>query len=763
MNIKINILNQNLKIPQEIVQAADGDELIAKIFYNRGYTSADTIRQMLHEEFYIPTETSEFPYMDEAIQRIVEAIESKQLIAVYGDYDVDGVTSTATLVQCLNFFTSSVIYHVPDRFTEGYGMNEEVIRGMAGRGVSLVITCDCGISNSNEIALAKDLGMDVIITDHHNIPDNLPPTEIILNPKLLAEGHRARNISGCAMAYFLCLALLQHYNQQEKSKEFLDLLALSLVADVVSLNGENRYLLKKALPRLFNTERVGLKELFAVIEQNSKLTNEEDIAFQIAPRINAAGRMDTAKLPVELFLCNISHYARSMAERIDILNRERKRVQQEIIEQAVDMVENRKKNKTVLVLFNEFWHHGIIGIAAGKICETYKKPAILLSMKEDGSTVVGSARSIDEINVYELIKECSSKLLKFGGHSAAAGLSLRREDLEAFAEEIERAAEKRYSISSTVTVDVDRELDVGGVNEELYERLCSAGPYGEGFEAPVFTARNVSVVSDRKTEKNHHIMVLAGENNIRIPAVKWFGGDTNLQGKVFDITYKIGRNTYRGNSQLQLTLDYIIESSGKMVKAFEGGFTDCRGKSIMNIISQYKGAVVFYEGLNSACPIEGTVDRYGLKQADNLLLLSTPTNTAIFRELVSLVNPQNIVLNFSVLPDYSFKGFVMNLMSTLKYIINNDDGRVQLETLASRLCVEETIIKAGLKYLRAAGKIKYSWNIDDNRVYIDISNNSPDRNIHMAEKNLKNALMEKSAYQQFLLKLEAERFKEYLK
>lgn len=761
MQVKINVLNENIKIPQDIIKAADGDELIARLFFNRGYKDPDTIRQMLHEELYMPVRDDEFPAMQEAVKYIVKALDNGDRIAVYGDYDVDGVTSTVTLVQCLRCFTAAVDYHVPDRFTEGYGMNSDVIRRFSETGVSLIITCDCGISNYTEINLAKELGMEVIVTDHHNIPEILPPADVILNPKLLCVGHRARNISGCGMAYFLCRALLTYYQRPEKADDFLDMLALSLVADVVSLNGENRYLLKRAMPKLFNTNRTGLKELFTVIERDSKLQNEEDIAFQIAPRINAAGRMDSAALPVELFLCENPLVAASLAEKIDFYNKERKRVQQDIIKQAIELVEGIKKNKTVLVLYGEFWHHGIIGIAAGKICETYRKPAILLSLKEDGVTVVGSARSTEDINIYELLKECSGKLIKFGGHSAAAGLSLRREDVHAFTEEIERMAEKKYSIKSDVLVNVDMELNIDEVCDELYNRICSAGPYGEGFEPPVFTASHITVVSDRKTEKNHHIMVLADENDTRIPAVKWFGVNYSLQDRVFDITYKIGRNTYRGNSNLQLGIEHFLESNGKPKRAFSGAIIDERRSDFNILPAKYPDAVFFYEGLSSACPVENPMNRYTIVKVETLVFVSAPVNTALFREIISLANPKKVVICFSVLTEYGFKSFITGLMGVVKHCVNNQGGRVQIENLAMKLGVEENILIAALKYLQAIGKVDYS--IDKNMLLLYMSSRGQNRESIMLERRIRDALLEKGAYQEFLMKLEIDRFIEYLK
>ncbi len=763
MKVRINILNRDVEIPKEIVEAADGDELIARIFYNRGYKDAYTIRQMLKDEYYKPTDVDEFTHMHKAVERILLAADRDEKICVYGDYDVDGVTSTVTLVECLKLFVDKVVYHVPDRFTEGYGMNIEVIERLAEDGVKLVVTCDCGISNINEIKRAKELGMDVILTDHHNIPSELPDADVILNPKLLEEGHKARNMSGCAMAFFLCRAILKHKGMEEKTEDYYDMLALSLIADVVSLNGENRYLLKKAIPKLFDTKREGLIKLLEIASKTSELNTEEDIAFQIAPRINAAGRMETARLPVELLLSKDPYIAGEMAQKIDFLNIERKRVQQEIIDQAIEQVETKKKNKTILVLYSDFWHHGIIGIAAGRICELYRKPAILLSMKEDGKTIVGSARSVEEVNIYELIKECSGKLLKFGGHSQAAGLSLRKEELQDFIGEIEQLAEKRHYISETVSVDIDMELEIDSINEELYERLLLAGPYGEGFEAPMFASHNVKVLSDRKTEKNHHIMVLEGKNNKRISAVKWFGEDKSLQGKVFDITYKINKNTYKGNSSIQLNLANTIENDGEVKAVFSGRIIDERNCEVSLMASKYAKALFFYEGLNSACPIAEATDRFGIKQTDNLIFLSPPANTSIFREVVALSNPENIIISFNSLQDYSFKGFVMNLFGIIKHIVNQDKGMGNIEAVSIKLGVEESIVKSGLRFLKASGKINYLLSEDDRRVFILKGDGSHTREIVMAEKRLKNALMEKLAYQQFILKMEADMFREFLK
>jgi single-stranded-DNA-specific exonuclease len=763
MKVRLGIKNNGIKIAQELINAADGDELIGRLFFNRGYKDPHTVKQMLHEELYVPTDIWEFPQMKDAVEIIRRAIGNQKMIAVYGDYDVDGVTSTALLVQCLGFLTPNVLYHVPDRFTEGYGMNEGVIKGLHEKGVSLIITCDCGVSNLNEVTLAKNLGMSVIVTDHHSIPDVLPPADAILNPKLLPEGHKARNLSGCAMAYFLCRALLNSYGMEEKAKLFMDLVAMSLIADVVSLNGENRYLLKNGLPLLFNTRRTGLKALFNIIQQNSKIQTEEDVAFQIAPRINAAGRMDSARLPVDLLLVREAKAADDMARRINSLNEERKRVQEQIIKEAIEQVESYKKMNSVLVLYSEFWHHGIIGIAAGKVCEMYRKPAILLSLKEDGETIVGSGRSTDDVNIYDLLREASGSLLKFGGHSKAAGLSLKKEDIKAFTDEIEEKAERLIYTDNSMEIVVDDELSFDDINGDFYDRLKKAGPYGEGFEAPLFLTRNVSILNDRVTAKNHHILVVSDIDDVRLNAVKWFGTSDSLKEKVCDIVYKVGLNSYKGNISLQLTIEHLVETDGRIRKAFEGIIEDARDLGGQEAAEIYDNSIVFYEGIAERCPVEVTRNRLQLTKADNLVLLSIPVNSNVLREAVYLVNPKRVILNFSVISDYSLKGFIMELFGILKKSTTTGEGTFELYELAMLLGVEEEIVITALKYLKAAGKIDFIHEADESSVTIWRKNDVSSCDISVYEKKLKNALLEKNAQMSFIKSLECDIFKEYLK
>lgn len=307
------------------------------------------------------------------------------------------------------------------------------------------------------------------------------------------------------------------------------------------------------------------------------------------------------------------------------------------------------------------------------------------------------------------------------------------------------------------------ELPIDKVTDNVYDKIKDIGPFGEGFESPVFFAKRLKVESDRKTDKNHHIMVLSDENDTRIPAVKWFGDDYSYAGKLINITYRINKNNYKDTSTLQLNLDYILENNEDSICSFSGRFWEGRTSDIREILEKHNNALVFYEGLGVRCPIPDTVDRYNLKKTETLIFLTPPASTNIFREVISLASPDNIIVNFSAPADYSFSGFLKNLMGLIKYIINKQNSKTNVELLASKLCSEEALVFAGLKYLKILGKINYFVYSDNRIICFSTEIKTSKENIKNIERGLKNALMEKEAYRDFIMKLPIEQFIEYLK
>lgn len=749
-NIELNFPNID-EIPGDLVEAVNGNKIIASILYNRGITDLDKAKEFLDTAAYKPTSVEEFPDIKKAVERLNFAIKNNENILVYGDYDCDGITSTTLLVDCFKRFTGNVTYHVPDRFKEGYGMNSEVIKKQKGKGINLIVTCDCGISNIEEISLAKELGIDVIITDHHTIPDELPPADVILNPKLLSENHPAYNLSGCGMAYYLAKALLEEWGRGEVIEEYLDLVSLSIIADVVPLHGENRYLFKKGINKLLYPTRPGLKELYKIIERKTKVETEEEIAFQVAPRLNAAGRLDSAVKPVELLLSKDTNKASKLVTEINFLNTQRKVIQENIINEAVELVEKEKKDKKILVLYKSDWHQGVLGIAAGKICELYKRPVIMLSLKEDKETITGSARSTENVNIYELIKKCSNFLTNFGGHSQAAGLSLNKDKLNDFIKEMEWIAEDSITEDEKEIINIDINLELEEVTEALYKNIRKLAPYGEGFSKPLFYSENVEIFSDRVINDKHHQMVLGNENN-RIVAVKWNDENKDLSGRKVNVVYSIGRDNYHANNNIKLTLEHLIAVGAEEASGVAGSIIDARNYSLRQLVDRYKNGTFFYEGIKRIEDIN-TVDRSEVTSCEELILLSVPASSEILREIVSLANPEKLVFSFNQYEPKSLNEIINDALRIIKTVINKYKGYIDLIKIASLLNQEETTILCILEFLKAKGLIKYEMS-EDYLIFIEKGDNKQKTALTYATKNLKDKISETKAFQSYLLAME---------
>lgn len=591
MNKVIKIKNEKNITPKDLVEACNGDEIIARILFNRGITTKEQIKEITDIDSYIPFNSLDFPNIDKAIEIILDSIDNEEKIAVYGDYDVDGVTATTILVDALKEIGARVTYHLPDRFSEGYGMNIDVVRKLAAEGVKTIVTCDCGISNFNEINEARRLGMKVVLTDHHTIGEEIPDADVVINFKLLPEGYKARDISGCATAYHLINAIYTELGRDD-AYTYLDLVALSIIADVITVRNEARFLLIQGMPFLLNGSRTGIKALLDLI--GGEIKTEEDIAFQISPRINAAGRMETAAIPVEMLLTKDYDRAYELAQQIDLLNIERKNIQQEIFEEAKRQVEEEKASKNILVIYGEGWHHGIIGIVAGKVCETYGKPTLIMTLNEDGETIVGSARSTEDVNIYEVLKKHENYLLKFGGHSGAAGFSLNKSQLKEFVKALETHGDIYLASKEENVVYADMELNLNQINYDLVGRIDSLSPYGEGFDRPIFCNMGLNVIADRVTPKGHHFPVLEDKEGNKINALLWFGGNESLEGQKISVRYTITESVFNGEKELKLQLnDVIIVEDNENVDYEKPIFSLDEDYAINEFMKKFLGIIKF--------------------------------------------------------------------------------------------------------------------------------------------------------------------------
>lgn len=743
--MKILLKNYNIKTPEELIRACDGNEFLARILFNRDIDTYEKALEILDITRYIPFNVLEFPRIDEAVDMILNSINNKEKILVYGDYDVDGVTATTVLTDGLRKLGAEVIYHVPDRFSEGYGMNLEVIRGLNEENVKLIVTCDCGISNFDEIDLAKQMGIKVVLTDHHTIGASLPNADVVVNPKLLEEGHKARNISGCAMAYYVIKAIYNKLGKEEETDNYLDLVALSLLADVVPLVDESRYLLKKGLPYLYNSTRIGMQ---ALLEQIGKpVENTEDIAFQIAPRINAAGRMDSAIIPVEMFLSDDMEKAKEYAARIETYNTDRKNIQKEIFESAQRIVEEDKKNKKILVIFGEAWHHGVTGIVAGKICELYRKPTIILTTTEDCENVVGSARSVEDVNIYEVLSKHKEYLNKFGGHSGAAGLSLSKNNLDSFTKALEQYADIYFEEVTEEKIYADINLNIKDIDEGILELISKLEPYGEAFDSPVFCSKDINIISDAIKGAGHHFLVIEDKDGSHINAVKWNSGMESYQKQHVDLLYTIYKDTFNGNNEIKLKIDQIADYFDEGQTRIE--FINKKGVPIEELIGEYKDAQIFYEGPESYKPNWPTKTLETIEENEKLILYSVPRNKERLNKIIKKTNANIIIENYSYIPEYSLQQFMKMFLGNVKYLINNKKGMTTVLQMAKMLNIDEDFLLLFCEYMTKKGYIEFT-KADETLIF----NNGYKKEVvdKRLEEVVKRYLLDKEAYVNFVLR-----------
>lgn len=740
--MKIKIKNAGKRVPESLIKACSGNKILAKVFFNRGISSGEQLQIFLNQENYKPYSPLDFPMMEEACKLVIDSLEKKEKIAVYGDYDADGVTATTVLVSGLTHFGANVVYHVPDRFAEGYGMSADVVKKMKEENVALIITCDCGISNFDEIKLAKELGMKVVLTDHHTIGESLPEADFVINPKLLAEGHPIRMVSGCGVAYYFIKALGILLND-DVADSYLDLVALSIISDVIPLRLESRYLFTKGFSKLANGDRLGVRQLLSNL--SSGITSAEDIGFYVAPQINAVGRMDNARLAVELFLSEDEQKAKELADVVHRFNVDRKNIQAEIYEQAKQQVEEEKKNKKILILYGSNWHHGIIGIVAGKICEEYGKPCIVLSLNEEKDCVVGSARSTEKINIYNILSRFQEDLIKFGGHAEAAGLSLKYEMLSKFTEDLEQYADLYLQLEEEKEVTVDCELKFSAVNEDLWLQLKTGEPYGADFSEPVFSTRDCRIIKERISGL-HHFLTLVDTDGNEIGTTLWKYGTEPLLNKSCTVVYGIYKDTYQDRNEIKIKVSDLSFDPVEVIQ-HKAEWIDRRNLSLEDVVSEFPEYKVFYEGPEAYKPKMQTINSEFCDETYGIILSSLPRDTSVLEKIVENTNCEKIVINYAYLPKYDWNTYLKSFLGVVKSVVNRKFGKISIEEMAGILLVDSGFVRLCLQLYEKHGY--FSYKIEKNIVHFDIMKKEPIQDSYL-EGLAESYLAEKQEYANFM-------------
>jgi len=501
--------------------------------------------------------------MDKAVARLDKAITNNEKVMVYGDYDVDGTTAVATFFGFLSNYHKSLAYYIPDRYKEGYGVSDEGINYAAEHGFSLIVTLDCGIKANNRVADANTHGIDVIICDHHNPGDELPPALAVLDPKRADCAYPYKELSGCGVGFKLLQAFCQKKGINERTAlfDYLDLLAVSIASDIVPLTGENRILAYYGLKKLNQRPRPGLASLVNLCKNKRNLTIS-GIVFGIGPRINAAGRMDHAGAAVDLLLADSEDEAEVLASSIDHQNDERRTFDSSITEEALEMISTSEDMLAAksTVLFKNSWHKGVIGIVASRCIERYYKPTVILT--ESNDKVTGSARSVDGFDVYQAISQCADLLEQFGGHKYAAGVTLPTENVEAFRQRFEEVVKRTITQEQTKPViKADAVIFLDEINERFFKIISQMAPFGPKNMQPVFVSENVFATNARVLKGDHLKFTVKQEGTDAAFDAIGFGLGDYMDlvdcGMRFHLAYTIEENEFRGITSLQLMIKDI--------------------------------------------------------------------------------------------------------------------------------------------------------------------------------------------------------------
>ncbi|WP_102274443.1 single-stranded-DNA-specific exonuclease RecJ [Cytobacillus massiliigabonensis] len=494
-----------------LVQELNITPLVASLLVNRGLDTPEQARHFLFDqkqEFHDPFLLTG---MDAAVSRIKEAIENQEAILIFGDYDADGVTSTTVMMKTLQELGANVEFYIPNRFTEGYGPNIPAFQHASEIGIKLIITVDTGIAAVNEAKAAKELGLDLIITDHHEPGPELPEALAIIHPKLDNSEYPFRDLAGVGVAFKLAHALLGRIPEH-----LLEVAAIGTIADLVSLKGENRLIAKRGIKKLQSTSNVGLKALLKLNKVEPNSINEETVGFLIAPRLNAAGRLESADPAVDLLLTEDSLEAESIAEEIEQLNKDRKTLVSEITEQAIREVEERYpvNENAVLVIGREGWNAGVIGIVASKLVDTFYRPVIVLSYDLEKGLAKGSARSIAGFDLFKNLSDCREILPHFGGHPMAAGMTLKLDDVNELRNRLNTAAKEQLSEEDFVPVtQLDGEIALHDIHLNSLEELQMLSPYGMDNPKPKIMIKNANISAMKKIGSDQNHLKMTIENN----------------------------------------------------------------------------------------------------------------------------------------------------------------------------------------------------------------------------------------------------------
>ena len=529
--------------------------LIAQLLYNRGITDPAQIESFLNADERLLNDPFLLPDMDKAIARIYRGLLSGEAIAIYGDFDADGITATTVLIEGLSSLGGKAVPYIPHRTEEGYGINDAALTRLSQQGVSLVVTVDCGISAAPEVAMAQQMGLDIVITDHHTVPPQIPAAIAVVNPKRADSRYPFPELAGVGVAFKLLQALSHYLGKDNDMADLLDLVALGTVADMVSLLGENRYLVKRGIEMLHTTKRPGLKELARCAGVPLTGIDSEIISWVIAPRLNAAGRLDHAGIGYNLLSTSSSEEAQRLASLLERRNAQRQRLTEEMLVKAREQIIGTGIDFPLLMVGGEDFHSGVVGVVAGRLVDEFCRPVIVLERGKQWSR--GSARSIPNFDIIAALSDCSDLLSRFGGHPMAAGFVVATENLDQLQQRLVQIASNQLaSFDLRSVISIDAEVSLSSLGKDTFKMMQQLAPFGRANPDPIFIARDVKVERYRSVGGGgDHLKLKLRDDGVAWDAIGFRMGQ--LIGEVtprLDIVFSLGVDMWGGGKTLQLNI-----------------------------------------------------------------------------------------------------------------------------------------------------------------------------------------------------------------
>lgn len=760
--MKIWLEPEAVAVPDVVRDLVGGHPLVAETLARRGLTDPAAIRAFLDPDSYSPASPLDLPDMDRAVERLLRALDTGEQICVWGDFDVDGQTSTSLLVSALRTLGANVTYHIPNRQLEGHGVNVRVLAQEIDDGAQVILTCDTGIAAHEAVDYANERGVDVVITDHHQLPANLPDAYAAVNPQRLPAGHPLHTLPGVGCAYKLIEAVYDACGRGEP--EFLlDLVALGIVADVATQTGDARYLLQRGLHVLRHTQRAGLRAMMQLADLNAAQLTEEHIGFMLGPRMNALGRLADANDAVELLTTDDSARALELATILERLNVQRKQLTNDIHAGAQSLIERDpalNRDHAALVLANPFWHTGVVGIVASRLVEQYNKPVILLRAPE-GDVARGSARSVDGCDITAAIAANRHLLHGFGGHTMAAGLSLDTQHIPEFRAALSHSV--RQQIGDTdrpAQVQIAGYVDLNAVTLDLVAQIERLAPFGAGNPPLVLAVRDVAAVKQRAVgaDGDHLQLTVADADGHEHRVIWWNGAGMPQPLGRFDMAFVARASDFRGERRVDLEfVDFRLRQT--MAEIFAPKYTpvdyrderapDIRLKSLLRDEPDLQ---VWWEGVSTADK-NGAVPkawRTDLEPAAALAIWTTPPSAADLRAVLGQVSPKRVYLfgqppPLDLPPNQPENAFLRLLGQLLNHLIAHRAGQVSVTELAGRLAQTNRTVEAGLTWLQLHGDIEVRAFDGDSRTLVRGSGESAHADDLDAATGLLRALLDETA------------------